>query len=229
MRGRDASAGGGVSPVSAHPWARLWRVRVTALWHPRQQLLRLGRHRLVSGALGLCRPRGPTLGDGPAMGADRRQPVGRGVTRAAAVPVHARASPRGDRRTGRSLKPHAVRRHSNHWRRREDDLVPATRRCFDGPVAYFHHMALVHSALRHRSLAPDGRPSQLTSRQAAHSLGGADRSTVITGDTLATELRGSPDALAGTRTLPGASTSRTLLVSTTAIAVRRRLRLKASF
>ena len=54
------------------------------------------------------------------------------------------------------------------------------------------------------------------------------RSTVMTWETLATESLGSPVAFAGRRTFPGASTRRALVMRTTAITVRRRLRLKAS-
>ncbi len=54
------------------------------------------------------------------------------------------------------------------------------------------------------------------------------RSIVITCETLATESLGRPADFAGISTLPGASTSRTFAVSTTATTVRIRLRLKAS-
>ena len=53
-------------------------------------------------------------------------------------------------------------------------------------------------------------------------------SSVTTWETLATESFGSQEALAGTSTLPGASTSRRFAVKTTAMTVRVRLRLKAS-
>ena len=55
-------------------------------------------------------PRGATLCDSPTLGADSREPAGQGVTWAAAVPVHARVPPRGDRLTELSaeLRPAAA-------------------------------------------------------------------------------------------------------------------------
>jgi len=53
------------------------------------------------------------------------------------------------------------------------------------------------------------------------------RSTVMSWETLTTESFGSPDADAGRSTLPGASARRRLDVTTTAMTVRMRLRLKA--
>src|SRR5579862_559563 len=54
------------------------------------------------------------------------------------------------------------------------------------------------------------------------------RSTATIWDTFATESRGRPDRLDGSRTLPGADAHRRLLVSGTTTTVARRLALNAS-
>ena len=63
---------------------------------------------------------------------------------------------------------------------------------------------------------------------AAGEVGEELLSTVMTWVTFATESFDRPEALAGIKTFPGASTSLTLAVNTTAIAVRNRLWLNAS-